>query len=202
MKQFRSLCGRPLISWAYDALAAAGCAPIVVVVPEEAFATARAALGRDTVLVAGGATRRDSVRHGVDLIDTERVVIHDAARPFATGEMVRRVLEALVDCDGAVTAMPVTETLKRARDGVVVDTVDRAHLYTAQTPQAFRTEMLRHAHEMALQDDFDPTDDAQLIERYGGRVAVVRGSAANIKVTYSEDFALAEALARAARGNQ
>lgn len=183
-------------------LAIAGCSPIVVVVPEHAFDTARAALGRDILLVAGGATRRDSVRHGVDLIDAGRVVVHDAARPFATAAMVGRVLDALAHCDGAITALPVTETLKRTSNGVVVDTVDRTQLYTAQTPQAFRTPMLKHAHEMALREDFHPTDDAQLIERYGGRVAVVHGSAANIKLTYPEDFELAEALARAPGKNE
>jgi 2-C-methyl-D-erythritol 4-phosphate cytidylyltransferase len=180
-------------------LSRAGCRPIVVVVPEDSFGIARSTLGEDVVLVSGGATRRDSIRSGLMLIETERVVVHDAARPFATVEMVAGVLERLKDFDGAICAMPVSETLKRAEGAVVVDTVDRAQLYLAQTPQAFRTKLLKDAHQVALQEGFDPTDDAQLIERCGGRIGLVQGSASNIKITYPKDFELAEAMVWASR---
>ena len=193
--------GRPLILWAYEMLLSAGCNPIVVVVPEDSFDIARSTLGEGVVLVSGGATRRDSIRKGLMLIETERVVVHDAARPFATVEMVAAVLERLRDFDGAICAMPVTETLKRAMGDVVVDTLDRTRLHRAQTPQAFRTELLKHAHQVALEEGFDPTDDAQLIERRGGRIGLVQGSASNMKITHSEDFELAEAMARALREN-
>lgn len=180
-------------------LSRAGCSPIVVVVPEDSFDIARSTLGEGIVLASGGATRRDSIRNGLMLVESQRVVVHDSARPFATVEMVAGVLERLTDFDGAICAMPVTETLKRAEGDVVFDTVDRARLYRAQTPQAFRTKLLKHAHQVALDEGFDPTDDAQLIERCGGRIGLVQGSASNIKITYSEDFDLAEAMARASR---
>ena len=187
--------GRPLISWSYDMLSSAGCSPIVVVVPDDSFDIARSTLGEGVVLASGGATRRDSIRNGLMLIETQQVVVHDAARPFATVEMVAGVLERLTNFDGAICAMPVTETLKRAVGDIVVDTVDRAQLHRAQTPQAFRTKLLKHAHQVALEEDFHPTDDAQLIERCGGRIGLVQGSASNMKITYSEDFELAEAIA-------
>jgi len=193
------LSGRALISWSYEMLVSAGCRPVVVVVPEDSFDIARSTLGEGVVLAPGGATRRDSIRKGLMLVDTDRVVVHDAARPFATVGMVAAVLERLSDCDGAICSMPITETIKRAMGDVVVDTVDRSQLHRAQTPQAFRTELLKHAHQVALEEDFDPTDDAQLVERCGGRIGLVQGSASNIKITYPEDFQLAEAMARAWR---
>jgi 2-C-methyl-D-erythritol 4-phosphate cytidylyltransferase len=185
-----------LISWSYDVLRAAGCNPVVVVVPEETLNVVRGLLGPAVVLATGGETRRDSVRSGLETISSDLVVVHDAARPFVSVGLVAAVLDRLRDYDGAICAVPVTETLKETSGQVVVETVDRARLYRAQTPQAFKTGVLKRAHERALRDRFDPTDDAQLVERCGGRVGLVEGSHTNVKITYSEDFHLAEAYAR------
>ena len=127
-------------------------------------------------------------------VTSETVVITDAARPLATADMARRALDQIERCDGAVVAVQVSDTLKRVEGGVIVETRDRSGLYRAQTPQAFRTSALLYAHERAAAEGFEPTDDAVLLERYGGSVAVVEGSEANIKVTYERDLVIAEAL--------
>jgi 2-C-methyl-D-erythritol 4-phosphate cytidylyltransferase / 2-C-methyl-D-erythritol 2,4-cyclodiphosphate synthase len=190
------LLGRPLISWSFDVLSAAGCDPLVVVIPSGADHRAREAVGVAALLVEGGETRSESVRRGLEAVDSELVVVHDAVRPLLTVDLVDRVVDALNDSDAAIAAVPLDETVKRVRESFVSATIDRDELWRAQTPQAFRTELLRDAHARALQDDVDATDDAQMIERIGGRVRVVEGERTNIKVTWPGDFELAESLLR------
>lgn len=177
----------------------AGCAPVVVAVPEDLIDAAHAVIhGRPGVHVTpGGATRRLSVAAGLQRVSTDVVVVHDAVRPFATVDLVDRTIAALDAAEAAVPALPLDETLKEVDDSVVTTTVERARLRRVQTPQAFRADALRAAHAVAHREGFESTDDAQLIERAGGRVAVVDGTRSNIKVTYQEDFAMAEAIARA-----
>lgn len=182
--------------WSVDALAAAGCRPIVVVVPPSETASDDLDAPVELILVRGGTTRQESVAAGLEEVTSSAVVVHDAVRPLLTVDLVRRVLEALREADGAVAAVPVVETLKRAVGREVQETVARAGLWQAQTPQAFKTERLRAAHALARRESFVGTDDAQLIERYGGSVALVEGSRRNIKITYPEDFVLAEAMMR------
>lgn len=138
--------------------------------------------------VAGGATRSDSVRAGLAAVPTEATVIcvHDAARPLATPELYRKVVAAVeAGADGAVPALPVTDTVKVvAGDGSVVSTPERAGLRTVQTPQAFRADVLRAAHA----GGGEATDDAELVERAGGRVVVVDGEASNRKITMPDDL--------------
>ena len=148
----------------------------------------------EVILTAGGENRQASVLSGLDEISADYVVVHDGARPLVTEAEVKLALEQLADFDGAVVGVPMDETLKRAEEERVIETVDRSSLWRVQTPQAFRTEVLRKAHERARQDGFVGTDDAALIERDGGSIALVQGSRLNVKVTYPEDFALAEAL--------
>jgi 2-C-methyl-D-erythritol 4-phosphate cytidylyltransferase len=113
---------------------------------------------------------------------------------LVTPELIKRVVAGLEDADAAIAAVPVGETVKKAEAGYVISTIDRTSLWLAQTPQAFRTEVLSSAHQRAAEEDFQSTDDAQLIERYGGRVAVVESEPRNLKITYAGDFPLAEAL--------
>jgi 2-C-methyl-D-erythritol 4-phosphate cytidylyltransferase len=147
-------------------------------------------------LVLGGGRRQDSVFNALLEVTSDVVVVHDAARPLAGSDTVRRVVERLDEWDGAIAAVPVDETVKRVTDHRIDETVDRSDLWQAQTPQAFRTSVLRDAHERARADGVLATDDASLVETYGGRVCVVPASRTNIKVTYPEDFALAESLLR------
>jgi 2-C-methyl-D-erythritol 4-phosphate cytidylyltransferase len=142
----------------------------------------------------GGSSRQASVAAGLDLVDVPTVIVHDAARPFVTETMLEAVLAPLSEVDGAITALQMNETLKRADDDLVIETVDRSNLWRSQTPQAFRTDALRQAHLKARDESFAATDDAQLIERYGGRIALVPGDPANIKLTYEDDFVVAEAM--------
>jgi 2-C-methyl-D-erythritol 4-phosphate cytidylyltransferase len=193
--------GRALFLWAVDALRAAGCSPIVLVVPEALIDLARQDAPSDVVLTPGGATRQDSVWNGLQHVSTEAVVVHDAARPMVTSRLVTDVLAALDDAtDAVVAAMPVDETLKLVLDGATVtETIDRSKLWRAQTPAAFKTQSLRAAHEKAHADNFVGTDESQLIERAGGSIKVVPGTRDNLKVTFAEDFAVAEAMLEATR---
>jgi 2-C-methyl-D-erythritol 4-phosphate cytidylyltransferase len=136
--------------------------------------------------VAGGATRADSVRAGVDV-----VVVHDATRPLATGALFAAVIDAVRDgADGAVPGLPIADTIKRVEGEQVIETVPRDDLVAVQTPQAFRAGALRAAHRECA----DATDDATLVERDGGKVVVVPGDPVNIKVTGPADLDLVTAL--------
>ena len=165
----------------------------MVVVPEDSTLDA-ASLGAGVDVAQGGSRRQDSVRKGLELVKSDRVVIHDAARPLLSPSLVERVLEALQTHAGAVPVVPCVETIKRVERHLVRETIERSTLWQAQTPQAFRTEVLKAAHERAASDGIDVTDDAQLLETYGGIVAVVEGDPHNLKITYPTDFLVAEAL--------
>jgi 2-C-methyl-D-erythritol 4-phosphate cytidylyltransferase len=175
----------------------AGCDPVILTLPNDAVDEGRARLDDPSgvVVIGGGETRQRSVALGLERVETETVVIHDAARPLATEEMVRSVLHALTQAHGAIAAVPVGDTVKRAPHGVVDSTLARDDLWRSQTPQAFSTEVLRHAHDRAEKDGFLAGDDAELVERYGGKIAIVPGSRMNIKITFADDFKVAEALA-------
>lgn len=188
-----------MIHWSLDALARAGCAPLIVVVPEAIRGRVASFLDPydDALIVPGGETRQVSVANGLAEAVTDQVVVHDAARPLIDAEMVEHVRAALRDADGAVVAVPVDETLKKVDRGRVVSTIDRAGLWRSQTPQAFRTAVLRDCHARAVRDGVVVTDDAGLLEHYGHEVVIVEGRRSNIKVTWPDDFALAEgSLAR------
>jgi 2-C-methyl-D-erythritol 4-phosphate cytidylyltransferase len=144
--------------------------------------------------IEGGLTRQESVGNALQRVTSERVVVHDAARPLADLPLLERVLKALRDVDGVTPAVPVDETIKRVAGGFAVETVDRTDLWRAQTPSAFLSRVLKTAHRRATEEGFIGTDEAQLVQRYGGRVAVVPGSRINIKVTYPEDIRLVESI--------
>ncbi len=198
LKQFRVLAGSPVFAWSVDALVEAGCAPIVLVIPAGAEDSV-GDLAEPVELVTGGATRQASVRNGLANVASSTVVIHDAARPLVTPRLIRQVVEAVDGLEGAVAALPVDETLKRVGDQRVVETVDRSDLWLVQTPQVFKTAVLRDAHRRAEREGFQATDDAQLVEHYGGSIAIVHGERTNLKLTYESDFRIAEALLRPSR---
>jgi 2-C-methyl-D-erythritol 4-phosphate cytidylyltransferase/2-C-methyl-D-erythritol 2,4-cyclodiphosphate synthase len=183
-KHDATLGGLTLWQRSRDALAAGGVDEIVVV-------------GDVPGGVPGGARRRDSVRAGLDAIGpaAEFVLVHDAARPLVTVDLVSRVIARLAagGVDGVVPVVPVRDTLKRVDGDVLVGTVDRAPLVAAQTPQGFRVSALLAAHDL---DDDDASDDSLLVERWGGTVVSVEGDPVNMKITYPGDLALAEALLR------
>lgn len=143
-------------------------------------------------VVVGGAQRSDSVRAGLAAIpaEAEVIVVHDAARPLASRELWRAVVGAVrAGADAAIPGLPVADTVKRVAGERVLETVERHDLVAVQTPQAFRAEVLRRAHEAGG----DATDDAGLVERAGGTVVVVPGEARNRKVTDRDDLVVLEA---------
>ena len=196
-KQWRTLGGKPVLRWSVEALAMAGSSDIIVVIPAGAEPEAAAALTGLTGwrTVPGGEQRADSVRAGLSALSgpaNRPVLVHDAARPFLTEPVIMRLLAALAKADGAIPALPVADTLKRATDGTITATVDRSGLFQAQTPQAFRMARLSSAYD-AWPAGQTPTDDAAVIEADGGTVVLVPGDARLMKLTYPEDFTMAEA---------
>ncbi len=192
-----------MLCWSLDALLRAGLTRVFVAAPSAWLDTAAELLAdrSGTTIVPGGATRQESVGACLSAVDEGRVVVHDAVRPLAPPGLVASVLSGLAaGADAVVAATAVDETLKRVREGRVVETVDRTGLWSIQTPQAFATDRLKEAHERARRDGFVATDDAQLIERYGGRVTVVEARRTNMKITYPEDLLLAESLVRTMSG--
>jgi 2-C-methyl-D-erythritol 4-phosphate cytidylyltransferase len=152
--------------------------------------------------IPGGSRRRDSVACGLAEVPdgADWVLIHDAARPLVTPQLIERVLaRALIgDVDGVIPAIPVTDTLKRVVEETVLATVDRDGLVAVQTPQAFRVPVLKAAHNS---DDTDASDDAALVERADGTVVTVMGDPMNFKITTPEDLAIARAHLAAAGGH-
>lgn len=139
--------------------------------------------------VIGGEHRQESVRFGLESIahrKPTRVLVHDAARPAASHELISRVLGALDHAKGAIPALPVTDTIKRGEDGHVTGTIDRQHLYTVQTPQAFDFNALLIAHHRFADEHF--TDDSSLMEHSGEKVVLVEGDPENIKITTQKDI--------------
>jgi len=139
--------------------------------------------------VYGGAERQDSVRKGLESLaenPPDHVLIHDAARPYVSGELIDRVLDSLEEASGATLGIPVSDTLKKAADGYVEATIDRVGLWRAQTPQGFRYADLMEAHGKTAQ--LALTDDAAVAEAAGMDVAIVEGNAENLKITSPEDL--------------
>ena len=152
-------------------------------------------LTKTAQVLAGGATRQDSVSIGLKKVSsgTDIVVIHDGVRPFATQEMFESCIQTATEVDGAIVAMKVQDTVKRvSEDGVIEETIDRNGLWTAQTPQAFQYEVLVAALDRARTDRIQMTDEAALVERLGYTVKVHAGSSENLKLTTPQDLALAE----------
>jgi 2-C-methyl-D-erythritol 4-phosphate cytidylyltransferase/2-C-methyl-D-erythritol 2,4-cyclodiphosphate synthase len=203
-KQYAPLGGKPLLARTLQSLAAHRGIDLISVVihPDDAahYRAVTAGLEPQPASPAiGGVTRQESVRLGLEALATsapDNVLIHDAARPFADCDVIGRVIDALGVHSGAIAALPVTDTLKRASAfGTIAGTVDRAGLWRAQTPQGFRFTAILDAHRRAASAGrADFTDDASLAEWAGIDVALVQGSSRNIKVTHPEDFAMAERL--------
>lgn len=190
-KQLRLLGGRPLWRWSFDVLSAT-CDQVVVVASEE-LADELRDLG--VAVAAPGDTRQASVSSGLKLVETEQVVVHDAARPFVDVDTVIASIHALDEADGAFAAVPVRETLAHVKEGSMTGVVPRGSILSVQTPQTFWTAALSDSHERAVAEGItEATDDAQLVAHFGYKVVPIQGDARNMKITYAEDFELAQAL--------
>ena len=204
-KVLQPLDGRPLLSFCVDAFeAATSIDGIVVVAGAHTIAMieqliAHASWTKVRTVVPGGERRQDSVAAGLDAVSSgsELVVVHDAARPFVTVELIDNCVDEARRSGAAIAAVPVTDTLKLADDGVVVRTVPRAGMWAAQTPQAARTVLLREAFAHAGEGEIEMTDEAGLLEACGIPVTIVPGSLRNLKVTSADDLLIAEAIIHA-----
>jgi 2-C-methyl-D-erythritol 4-phosphate cytidylyltransferase len=213
-KAFVPLAGRPLVEWSIAAMRDAPSVRSIVVASPPAHVHELG--GPDLGVIDGGATRAQSVANALAAVGTELVAIHDAARPLVTAELVEGVVAALAadpEADGAIAAIPVTDTIKRAapsgtegrllpfpHDGEekaaiwIEGTVDRGQLWAAQTPQVFRVEALRRALEADPGQLESATDEAMMVEAAGGRVLIHPAPPENLKVTTPLDLRLAELL--------
>jgi 2-C-methyl-D-erythritol 4-phosphate cytidylyltransferase len=200
-KAFLELGGQPLLlraARAFDAAPSVGA--IVAVVPEaevESATALLAPLAKPVSVVPGGGRRQDSVLAGLkkapDGFDGV-VLVHDAARPLVDVALIESVCREAAAAGAALPVLPVVDTVKRVADGRVVETLDRETLGAAQTPQGFRFDLLVGAYEAAFRERLTLTDEAMAVERLGGVVRAVPGSARNRKITTPEDLAWAEGV--------
>lgn len=205
-KALVELAGRPLVNWSVSTLRdVEGIDQIVVAMPSEDAPGKRQGTFIEgsspvVILVAGGKTRSESVLMALAAGGPgDPILVHDAARPLVRAELVRRTLAVLADdtgarLDAAIAATPVSDTIKRVSDGIVAETLDRSSLWAVQTPQVFRRAALERALDVPEEVLAQATDDAWLVERMGGRVAVVPADGENLKITTPLDLALAELL--------
>ncbi|WP_189045260.1 bifunctional 2-C-methyl-D-erythritol 4-phosphate cytidylyltransferase/2-C-methyl-D-erythritol 2,4-cyclodiphosphate synthase [Aliidongia dinghuensis] len=204
-KQYCSLAGQPVLRRTLTAFLAhpAVAGVRVVIHPDDRALYDAATDGLDLAEpVAGGATRQESVRNGLEAIAPaapDLVLIHDAARPLISAGTVDRLIASLATHVAAIAAVPVRDTVKRAEGSRIADTVDRTHLWRAQTPQAFRFADILAAHRAAV--GLDLTDDAAVAERAGHPVELVMGDEDNFKITTADDLARAEAAMMARLGD-
>ncbi|KAA0086360.1 2-C-methyl-D-erythritol 4-phosphate cytidylyltransferase [Trinickia soli] len=214
-KQYCTVAGRELLYYTLAAFDACDelAQTLVVISPDDThFDERRFAPLRFAARRCGGASRQASVRNGLDALgqsgaaDDDWVLVHDAARPGITPELIRSLISALADDEvGGIMALPVADTLKRVdieHGDRIARTESRNGLWQAQTPQMFRIGMLREAIARAERDGHDLTDEASAIEWLGHAPRLVQGSLRNFKVTYPEDFALAEAILTATGTHQ
>ena len=201
-KAFVELGGQTMLYYSLRTIrAVASVAEVIVAIPPEKepqalLAAQQAGVRVPLRLTPGGAERQDSVGIALSLASTESgvIVVHDAARPFAPAALFDACIEAAVRSGGAIAAIAVVDTLKEAAQGVITATRPRQGLYAAQTPQAFKRELLIAGHRLGAPQPLPATDDAYLVERMGAAVEIVAGSALNFKITTPEDLRLARAL--------
>ncbi len=204
-KQYLPLAGLPLLRHSVATFATHRAIEHVRVVfhPDDRDLYDEAVAGLEMLPpVPGGAARQDSVRLGLESIEAlapERVLIHDAARPFVDADTISRVLAALEVAPGAIPALPVADTIKRGSESRITATLDRSNLFRAQTPQGFHYRAILAAHRAVTGEDMP--DDAAVAERAGMTVKLVAGSENNLKVTAPADFAHAERLIAASAGD-
>jgi len=211
-KQLLPLAGKPMLQHSLEAFEAVGTIDAIVVITADHLIAAVADLAgavspKTTDVIAGGATRDASTRAALGIVPDPdgKILVHDAARPLIAPSTIAACVTALDRFDAVGVAVPSPDTLLEVVDDRVTGIPDRSRLWRAQTPQGFWVDVLRRAHAAAAADpDFVPTDDCGVVARYltGATIGVVAGSPANIKVTYAEDIAVAEALWRRSRATE
>ena len=201
-KQFLALNGTPILVHTirkFDACAVISY--IIVTAPresvEEVTALVKSAgFKKSVTVIEGGERRQDSVSMGLQRLQpgTDIVAVHDGVRPFVSIEEIENVVRQAAQSGAAILGVPIVDTVKQAEREFVESTLMREHLILAQTPQVFRTDILKEAFERAAKDEYYGTDESSLVERLGLPVAIVRGSERNIKITRPSDLTLARAF--------
>jgi len=204
LKQYLPVCGKPVLAHSIKVFLfhpMISSITVVLAADDQWFESAVGALAASVNTVIGGETRAQSVRNGLRFIADKHsaedwALVHDAARPCLSSSRLEKFLEqGLESPDGAILAVPVGDTLKRAGDShEIIETVDRSGIWAAQTPQLFRVGQLAEAIDAARSAGCELTDEASAMEFVGVRPLLVMGSSANIKITHSSDLAIAEAL--------
>lgn len=200
-KPFLPLCGRPVLAYVLDAFAHCPLVTEIVVVTRPNEMAEAGKIGRAykkfAGVVPGGSTRQLSVRAGLERASGDYLAIHDGARPLVSLACIERAIRAAFVCGAAAAAVKVKDTIKVTDDwGYVMQTPERARLWAVQTPQVFKKALLLRAFAAAEAVGADYTDDCQLVEAIGGRVRLVEGDYANLKITTPEDMDAAAALLR------
>ncbi len=210
-KPFYPLMEKPLLIWSLETLQGVEeIAEIIPVLKEDDLITCGELIEKYNItkvkrIVPGGQERQNSVYNAIKILDnkTDVVLIHDGVRPLVEGGLIRRSIAGLKNYDGVVAGVPVKDTIKEAgsrkpeEDIIVEKTLNRNALWAIQTPQVFCYEKIKDAYGKAMADKYYATDDAALIEGYGGKIKIIMGSYTNIKITMPEDIIIAEALLKA-----
>jgi 2-C-methyl-D-erythritol 4-phosphate cytidylyltransferase len=209
-KSFLPIAGRPLVLRTLDRFfSTRRIEKVILVVADQELRQSQELIGSDPnlshrpwVLQAGGATRQESVRRGLDRLelDCEIVAIHDGARPFVSPSLIDRCIDEAYRVGSVVVGVPVRDTIKVvSEEHWVQATPARNALWEIQTPQVFRKEIILQAHDWGTRHGIEATDDSTLVEQIGHRVFLLEGERSNIKITVPEDLLLAEALLREGR---
>ena len=205
-KQFLPLAGVPIIFHTINRFSKCKDIDVIIValaedeIPGFGDQTSNYPIPKTMHLVPGGKERSDSIKNALQAcaaLNPEIVVVHDAVRPFVTAAQISAVIARAKETGAAILALPSVDTLKEVSDGFITKTLDRKTIFRAQTPQAFRYELLLNANEQARADNISSeliTDDSLLVERLGFAIAIVEGSTNNIKITTPEDMKLAGKL--------
>jgi 2-C-methyl-D-erythritol 4-phosphate cytidylyltransferase len=208
-KAYLPIAGRPLVLRTLDrVLSSAAIESVVLVVAAEQLERCKSMLQADValrnrpwLLQPGGASRQESARLGLERSrsDTDIIVIHDAARPFVSAALIDRCVQAAALHKAVIVGLPVRDTIKSVSQRWVQATPERSAFWEIQTPQAFQRDLILRAHQQAVSDGVQGTDDAMLVERIGEPVYVLDGERTNFKITVPEDVWLAETLIREGR---
>jgi 2-C-methyl-D-erythritol 4-phosphate cytidylyltransferase len=199
-KQYMEIAGKPLLEQTLGRIASCDIiSAIIIVVPKgdvKDISERYLKFHKVVSIIAGGETRGESVYNGVTAADTEYVLVHDAARPFVTSNLIEMTITAAVQYGAATAAIPVHDTVKMKEDGFVGKLVERASLLLIQTPQAFRRGELLAAYDSAGEKRKEWTDETTLVQNMGKKVAWVHGDPLNMKITTPEDMRIAQMIAK------
>jgi 2-C-methyl-D-erythritol 4-phosphate cytidylyltransferase len=204
-KQFMPLCGKPMVAYSLELFEKSDLIDeVILVVHQDYLAYVSQAIvdeyGFHKVrkITAGGETRQESVLAGLTACPAgiDLVAIHDAARPFLANDLFRRVMSQAAETGAAILAVQAKESIKIGEKGIVGKTLKRDTVWIAQTPQVFRFAEILDAHKHAESAQYEATDDSEIFEQYGGKVAIVPGSYNNIKITTPGDMVLAEEIVK------